>query len=108
MVNLDFSNFAELIDVRPDPGTPYILSMSEPFSEEDPGASVFNNWMTHFGLIYHQLHASGHIGKAELSDAINRINPKRLYPVHTEHPEMFHEIFNRVTEPIKEETYLLH
>jgi ribonuclease J len=107
MINLNFSSFAELIDIRPDVGTPYILSMSEPFTEEDLGIRIFQNWLNHFALVYHQLHASGHIGKAELADAIERINPRTLFPVHTEHPEMFHEVSSSVIEPVKSKEYLL-
>jgi ribonuclease J len=105
MVNLDFMNFTELIDIRPQVGSPFILSMSEPFTEEDLEAKIFHNWITHFGLKYNQLHASGHIGKTELMSVIKRINPKILFPVHTEHPEMFQDLVSGVLLPQKNHEY---
>ncbi|RLI67274.1 MAG: MBL fold metallo-hydrolase, partial [Candidatus Gerdarchaeota archaeon] len=35
VMDLDFYQFAELVDIKPDPGSHFIHSMSEPFSEED-------------------------------------------------------------------------
>jgi ribonuclease J len=105
--NLGFTHFAELVDIRPEAGTPFIYSMSEPFGEEDLEARVMHNWLEHFDLRYHQLHASGHMSREELVDAIARINPKKVFPVHTEHPEMFHKYLTGTVQPAMGETYHL-
>jgi hypothetical protein len=107
IVNLDFSSFTELIDIRPEPGSHFIYSMSEPFGEEDIEAQVLQNWLSHFGLKYHQLHASGHISRPELTEAIRAIKPARLFPVHTENPWMFGDIHGNVVQPVVGETYTL-
>jgi len=89
LLSLDLMNFQELIDLRPPSGSPYIHSMSEPFSEDDLDAAVLQNWLDHFGLRYHQIHASGHCSMTELHEVIRSIGPKRVFPIHTEHPEAF-------------------
>ncbi len=107
--NLDLTGFTELIDVRPSGGGHFIHSMSEPFSEEDIGVDVMNNWLRHFGLQFHQIHASGHCPSKDLAQIINRVNPKRLVPIHTEHPELFKKLFKNIDVKIvqKEVPYAL-
>ncbi len=105
MVNVDFSSMTELVDIRPERGTPFVYSMSEHFAEEDVEGVVLQNWIRHFGLGYVQLHASGHIGRGELSEAIVRVSPTRLFPVHTEHPEMFKELYRGTVQTERGKTY---
>jgi ribonuclease J len=52
IVNLSFYDLAELIDIRPEAGSPFIYSMSEPFGEDNLEEKVMHNWLTHFGLRY--------------------------------------------------------
>ena len=63
--------------------------MSEPFSEEDIEDKVMHNWLNHFQMQFHQLHASGHMNKQQLTDLINHIEPKRIFPIHTENQQLF-------------------
>jgi ribonuclease J len=93
MLNLDLSCFTELIDVKPAKGGHFIHSMSEPFSEEDVSIDVMGRWLQHFGLKFHQIHASGHCPTKDLAKIINEIKPKKLVPIHTEHPQLFKELF---------------
>jgi len=79
IVDLDFYQFAELIDIRPERSSPFIHSMSEPFSEEDLEDTVLHNWLDHFGLRFHQLHASGHLNKAQISEVVAEIAAKRVF-----------------------------
>jgi len=102
LFNLDLISFTELIDVKPSFGGHFIHSMSEPFSEEDIGADVMNNWLRHFGLRFHQIHASGHCPSKDLVLIVNKIQPKRLIPVHTEHPTMFKDLFKHLDVTIAE------
>lgn len=107
IVNLSFYDLAELIDIRPDAGSPFIYSMSEPFGEDDLEEKVMHNWLTHFSLRYHQLHASGHLSRKELAEAIETVNPSKLFPVHTENPEMFSELHKNPTPPVLRKQYTL-
>jgi ribonuclease J len=95
LLNLDFYNFCELIDIQPDRGGHFIYSMSEPYSEEDLGAEIMQNWLRHFGLRFHQIHASGHCSREEIGQVIAKIEPRLLFPVHTEHPELFKKMAGR-------------
>ena len=89
IMDLDFYQFGELIDIKPDEGSHFIHSMSEPFSEEDIEDQVMHNWLDHFKIKFHQLHASGHMNRKELIEMVKQINPKKLFPVHTENPAFF-------------------
>jgi ribonuclease J len=96
VMDLDFYQFAELIDIRPDSGSHFIHSMSEPFSEEDIEDAVMHNWLDHFKIEFHQLHASGHLNRRQLAGLIKQIKPKRIFPIHTENPELFKTINKNV------------
>ena len=89
LLALDLMHFPELIDLRPPKGTPFIHSMSEPFSEDDVDDRVMHNWLDHFGLAFHQMHASGHASERELFDIVRSVRPGSVYPIHTQHPEAF-------------------
>lgn len=109
IMDLDFYQFAELVDIRPDAGSQFIHSMSEPFSEEDIGDKVMHNWLEHFKMQFHQLHASGHLNKTQLVDLVGYVKPKKIFPVHTENAELFGKSMRdpevRVKSPEKEKEY---
>ncbi len=89
VMDLDFYQFAELIDIKPSQGSHFIHSMSEPYSEEDIEDQVMHNWLDHFKMRFHQLHASGHLNRRQLAGLINYIKPKRIFPIHTENQRLF-------------------
>ena len=105
LVNLDFYNFAELIDIKPMEGSHFIYSMSEPFTEEDIETEILHNWLGHFGMKYHQLHASGHMSRTDLKVALEIIKPSMVYPVHTQGADRFREIYDLTTPPKKHKKY---
>ena len=83
-------DFNELVDIKPDPGSVYIHSMSEPFNEEMRiDYSKLVNWLAEFGLASYQLHASGHARPHELKKIIREINPEKVMLVHTERPLLY-------------------
>ncbi|MEE8359115.1 MAG: MBL fold metallo-hydrolase RNA specificity domain-containing protein, partial [Candidatus Hydrothermarchaeales archaeon] len=96
ILHLDFIHFTELIDIKPDPGSVFIHSMSEPFEEDDIEDEVKHNWLDYFGLEFHQVHASGHCSKDEIFEVLKKIDPKRIFPIHTEYPKMFKDVFSNV------------
>ncbi len=98
---IDVNQFPELIDLRPEKGTPYVRSMSEPFSEEDGNDRVLHNWLDHFGLRLEQFHASGHCSGAELIEIGRRVRARTFFPIHTEHPEAFEGEVENVRSPEK-------
>jgi ribonuclease J len=96
VMDLDFYQFTELIDIKPSPGSHFIHSMSEPYSEEDIEDQVMHNWLDHFKMQFHQLHASGHLNRDQLTSLINYIKPKKIFPIHTENQQLFRKISDNV------------
>ena len=85
----DFFQLAELIDVAPERGSLFLRSKSEPFEEDDIQEDVLQNWISSFGLDFQQAHASGHASMEEIFQIVDRVSPRAVIPVHTEHPDMF-------------------
>jgi len=96
IMDLDFYQFAELIDIKPSPDSHFIHSMSEPFSEEDIKDQVMHNWLDHFKVRFHQLHASGHMNRQQITSLIKYVKPKRVFPIHTEKQQLFKRISENV------------
>jgi ribonuclease J len=89
IVVLNFWYFNQLVDLKPYNGK-YIHSLSEPFNEEmEISYDRMVNWINLYKMNFIQSHCSGHISGYDLFEMIKAINPKMLFPVHTEHPEMF-------------------
>ena len=107
IIVLNFWYLTNLIDLKPKNGI-YIHSLSEPYNEEmEISYDRMRNWINHFNLRYVQSHCSGHINGTDLKELITTINPKKIYPIHTEHPDMFKN-FSKKVEIIKEgKTYKL-
>ena len=85
----DFFELKELIDIKPENGI-YIRSLTEPFDEEmEIDYQRVQNWLDHFNLPLHHMHASGHANGNEILNMIRDIQPEKVYPVHTEHVELF-------------------
>jgi ribonuclease J len=89
LMDLDFYQFAELVDIKPNPRSHFIHSMSEPRSEEDIEDRIMHNWLNHFTIEFHQLHASGHLSRRQLETLVARISPDTVFPIHTEAPGLF-------------------
>ena len=107
IMDLDFFQFGELIDIKPESGSEFIHSMSEPFSEEDIEDQVMHNWLDHFKLHFHQVHASGHMSKEQLVGMVKEIEPNRAFPVHTENQQLFKDHCPNIQLIEKEREYHL-
>lgn len=83
----------QLIDVRPEDGSTYIRSLTEPFDDEmELQEERIKRWMEHFGLIsaekdWNHTHVSGHGSGDQIKEVIEGAEAKSLVPIHTEHPE---------------------
>ena len=99
ILQLDFYQLTELVDLKPVAHSPFIQSKSEPFDEEDITGDILSNWLRRFGLQYVQIHASGHCSQAEVRDMVRAIDPKVVIPVHTEYPALFEAFGPKVVQP---------
>jgi ribonuclease J len=92
MVVLNFYYFNMLVDLKPSNGI-YVHSLSEPFNEEmEISYERMHNWLNHFDIKFVQSHCSGHISGSDLYELIETVKPKTVYPIHTEHPDMFKKL----------------
>ena len=105
MFYCNYFQLNELIDIKPTPGSVYIRSVTEPFDEEmELDSRRVYNWLNLFRLTQYgrrpddRLHASGHASGDELMSMIGEMNPRRIVPIHTEHPEAFMAAFSNVVE----------
>jgi len=107
LVYLSLWDFNELIDLQPPEGGLFISASSEPYDEEGMIEEERKKaWMRHFKLNPpgHELlhvHASGHVSGVELKAFVREIKPKQIFPVHTEHPELFKGLAGEVHERIE-------
>jgi ribonuclease J len=108
MVVLNFWYFNMLIDLKPYHGS-YIHSLSEPFNEEmELSFERMMNWLHHFDLSFHQTHCSGHINGRDLRTVVETVNPKALFPIHTEHPQDFTSFHNNTIIVYEGKLYKLY
>jgi ribonuclease J len=91
ILHLEFYSLSELIDIQPPENSYYFNLKTEPFDEEGLiEEKVLKNWMNRYKLnLITGIHASGHASGKEILDMINKINPKKVFPVHTAKPESF-------------------
>lgn len=105
-----FYDLKHLLDVRATGGS-YIYSSSEAHSEEQTYDFVrLNQWLDHFKLaprgfrvignppkpeFEKGFHASGHLSQDDLRKVVEEIDPDKLIPIHTQHPEWFKHQFSQ-------------
>ena len=91
ILHLEFYSLSELIDIQPPENSYYFNLKTEPFDEEGLiEEKVLKNWMNRYKLnLITGIHASGHASGKEILDMINKINPKKLFPIHTANPGSF-------------------
>lgn len=107
---LPFFDFNWLIEVNPVPGSCYILSASEPFNEEmEIDFNRLISWLEYYGLPQYHIHVSGHITPIHLRDFLRTIRPKKIFPIHGEHPKLLSrflgDLGSEIILPEKGKTY---
>lgn len=96
VLQLDYFRFKNLVDLDPPAGSTYIRAQTEPFNDEmEISEERMTNWLAHYDINPHldhdpvQIHASGHASGPELQAMIDKIKPRTVVPIHTEHPGAF-------------------
>lgn len=92
-----------LLDILPVKGSVHIRSICEPFSEEmELDEKRVKNWLRKFNLYpSHQIHASGHAAGPHLLAMVEKIKPKTLIPIHTEHAKIYQKEYPKTTKIVK-------
>lgn len=94
----------QLIDIRPDEGSSYIRSLTEPFDDEmELKEERVKRWLAHFNLIssekdWNHSHVSGHGSGDQIRKIIQYSEAKKLVPIHTEHEEYHKKWHSNVIE----------
>jgi len=56
------------------------------------------NWVRLCEMRLELAHTSGHCTAEDIAELVERVRPKRVVPVHTEHPELFRGLADNVLE----------
>ena len=86
-LQMDYAALPSLIDLRPPPGSVYIVSNGTPLGAYDPTWGVMLAWVERFGLELKFIGASGHSRPADIESQVREIAPGVVLPVHSLHPE---------------------
>lgn len=108
-LHIETWSLPEMIDIKPERGGVYVHSSTEAFNEEgETEEETVKRWIDHFGLAYHQIHASGHAPLEGVRKLVTGIGARTVVPIHTEHPELFKDIARgRVLIPTKASPIIL-
>jgi len=102
----------EMLEIRPNPGSVFLFSASEPFNEEmEEDFSRLRNWLGHFGVPLYNVHSSGHMMPIDIRSAVSQMNPRKLIPIHTQsqgfYKTFLHDVVSEIVEPQLGHTYSL-
>lgn len=91
---MNYFQLNNLLDIKPKKGSVHIRSICEPFSDEmELDQKRIDNWLKLLGLYPEcRIHSSGHASGIHIFEMIKKIKPKKLFPIHTEKPEIFREL----------------
>ena len=93
-----FWDFGAIIDMKPKTGGLYLHSASEPFNEEGQlSYKRVDLWLEHFGLNRLQSHCSGHSKGKDLLEIVQSIDSDMLFPIHTESPDAYKKVTDKIT-----------
>ena len=94
LLSLGYWDVQELCDLRPSRGSLYVHSSAEAFNEEMSWSQErLARWLDLAGMDSVHIHASGHAPQEDLFRIVERLAPRHVYPIHTEHAERYVERF---------------
>lgn len=88
LLQLNYWDAAELIDLEPPEGSVFIHSNGEPLGRFDPAYDLFARWVGHFKLEWRSAACTGHAAPADLAWMVRSIEPRVLMPIHSRAPEL--------------------
>jgi ribonuclease J len=94
LLSLGYWDVQELCDLRPSRGSLYVHSSAEAFNEEMSWSQErLARWLDLAGMDSAHIHASGHAPQEDLFRIVERLAPRHVYPIHTEHAERYVQRF---------------
>ena len=57
---------------------------------------ILKSFLLEQGVRYEYLHTSGHARLNDLKDFVDKLSPKKIIPIHSFHPEQYHDFFENV------------
>ncbi len=71
----------------------FVMSRSEPYNEESAlGLDRLINWLILFKVPkYYRVHVSGHMPPEDYQKVLEAVNPRKVLPIHSEHPDLFED-----------------
>ena len=106
VLHLDYFRFKNILDFKLPEDSIFVRAQCEPFNPRmELSQDRMIRWLKHFKINtkndfnpYH-IHASGHASGPEIQEMIDKIKPKLLVPIHTEHAELFRNSKGKVHRP---------
>lgn len=102
LLSLGYWDVQELCDLHPSRGSLYIHSSAEAFNEEMAWSQDrLARWLDLTGMDSVHIHASGHASQKDLFRIVEQLAPRRVYPIHTEHAELYVKQFGDMVSPLE-------
>ncbi len=76
----------------------FIYSLWEGYLREESGIKLLD-YIKEKNLRFIHIHTSGHAGIKDLKKTVETLKPRKITPVHTEHPENYKKLSSRTTDP---------
>jgi ribonuclease J len=74
----------------------WIYSMWPGYFERSNSLRKLKSFLLEQGVRYEYLHTSGHAKLTDLKDFVGQLSPKKIIPIHSFHPEQYHDFFENV------------
>ncbi|RLA94864.1 MAG: MBL fold metallo-hydrolase [Deltaproteobacteria bacterium] len=74
----------------------WIYSMWLGYFERSSSLRKLKSFFLEQGVNYKYLHTSGHARITDLKEFVRKVSPKKIIPIHSFHPEQYHEFFDNV------------
>jgi ribonuclease J len=87
MLQLEFPDLGELVEINPAPHTVFIQSGGEPLGQYDPNFNVQAKWIKDFKMDFYRIATPGHASELDIRDMVLRADPDVLVPMHTKNRE---------------------
>lgn len=74
---------------------------------EDDGFKKLSNFISDNNIPFNIIHSSGHAAFSALEKLVNKLNPDKLFPIHTMHPEAYSNFKSNVVKLENGEVHIL-